>query len=127
MDANDGSVHSSARLPASSPGGAVEPANRATIAKNRFQTPLEVPAERYELRDPFAEAVYRANNFLEIVAKADQLGSTRFTAIDEKDMRTTVQKVGDTWQRGPQHASAPERAADPVLANDEIPQSAKVA
>ena len=127
MDANDGSVHSSTRLPASSPGGAVEPASRATIAKNHFQTPLEVPAERYELRDPFAEVIYRANKLPEIVAKADQLGSTRFTAIDEKDMRTTVQKVGDTWQRGPQHASTPERAADPVVANDEMPQSAKVA
>ena len=127
MDANDRSVHSSARLPASSPGGAVEPANRATIAKNHFQTPQEVPAERYELRDPFAEVIYRANNLPEMVAKADQLGSTRFTAIDEKNMRTTVQKVGDTWQRGPQHASTPERAADPVVANDEMPQSAKVA
>jgi len=127
MDANDGSVHSSTRLPASSPGGAVEPANRATIAKNHFQTPLEVPAERYELRDPFAEVIYRANNLPEMVAKADQLGSTRFTAIDEKNMRTTVQKVGDTWQRGPQHASTPERAADPVVTNDEMPQSAKVA
>ncbi|MBC7604834.1 MAG: hypothetical protein H7255_19530 [Ramlibacter sp.] len=126
MDANDGSVHSSTRLPASSPGGAVEPANRATIAKNHFQPPPEVPAERYELRDPFAEVIYRANNLPEMVAKADQLGSTRFTAIDEKNMRTTVQKVGDTWQRGPQHAPAPERAADPVIANDEISQSEKV-
>ena len=127
MDANDGSVHSSTRLPASSPGGAVEPANRAMIAKNHFQTPMEIPAERYELRDPFAEVIYRTNNLPEIVAKADQLGSTRFTAIDEKDMRTTIQKVGDTWQRGPQHASAPERATAPVVANDEMPQSAKVA
>ena len=127
MDANDGSVHSSARLPASSPRGAVEPANRATVAKNHFQAPLDIPAERYELRDPFAEVIYRTNNLPEIVAKADQLGSTRFTAIDEKDMRTTIQKAGDTWQRGPQHASAPERAADPVVANDEMPQSAKVA
>ena len=127
MDANDRSVHSSTRLPASSPGGAVEPANRAMIAKNHFQTPMEIPAERYELRDPFAEVIYRTNNLPEIVAKADQLGSTRFTAIDEKDMRTTIQKVGDTWQRGPQHASAPERATAPVVANDEMPQSAKVA
>ena len=31
-------------------GGTVEPANRATVAKERFQTPVDVPGERYELR-----------------------------------------------------------------------------
>ena len=49
-------------------GGTVEPANRATIAKERFQTPVDVPGERYELRDPFAEVTYRANTLPEIVA-----------------------------------------------------------
>ena len=63
------------------PGGTVEPANRATIAKEIFQTPTEVPAERYELRDPFADVTYRSNSILEIVEKAHQLGSNRFVAV----------------------------------------------
>ena len=36
----------------------------------------DTAGERYELRDPFAEVTYRANTFPEMVAKADQLGST---------------------------------------------------
>ena len=63
-------------------GGAVEPANRATIAKDLFQTPIAVPGERYELHDPFAEVTYRSNRIAEIIAKADQLGSNRFVALD---------------------------------------------
>src|SRR5258705_9472796 len=98
--------------PPSAQGGTVEPANRATIAKERFQTPINVPGERYELRDPFAEVTYRANTFPEMVAKADQLGSSRFIALDAQGKRTTVQKVEGEWQRGPQRAAAPERPVD---------------
>ncbi|MEP7102673.1 MAG: LPD7 domain-containing protein [Burkholderiales bacterium] len=98
--------------PTSAPGGTVEPANRATIAKERFQTPIDVPAERYELRDPFAEVTYRANTFPEMAAKADQLGSSRFIALDAQGKRTTVQKVDGEWKRGPQLAAAPERPVD---------------
>ena len=116
MDADDGQIRNQARRPAPTQGGTLEPANRAPIAIDRFQTPIEVPGERYELRDPFAEVTYRANTFAEIAAKADQLGSSRFTAIDAKGSRTTVQKVDGQWerggQRGAQRAALPERPLD---------------
>ena len=122
MDAEN----SQARRPAAAQGGTVEPANRATIAKDRFQTPIDVPGERYELRDPFAEVTYRANTFPEIVAKADQLGSSRFTAIDTQGARTTVQKVDGEWQRGPQRAALPERPLDATPIRDDGPQPTNV-
>ena len=107
------------RRPMPAPGGTVEPANRAPIAKERFQTPVDTPGERYELRDPFAEVTYRANSFPEIVAKADQLGSRRFVAVDAQGKRTTLEKVDGQWQRGPQRAAAPERPIDATPDRDE--------
>lgn len=111
-------------------GGTVEPANRATVAKDRFQTPTDVPRERYELRDPFADVTYRANTLPEIVAKADQLGSSRFTAIDDEGRRTTLQRVDGEWkregQRGPQRAAAPERPLDGTPIRDDVPQVSNV-
>lgn len=112
--------------PTSAQGGTVEPANRATIAKERFQTPIEVLAERYELRDPFAEVTYRANTFPEMVAKAEQLGSNRLVALDAEGRRTTVQKVDGEWQRGPKLAAAPERPIDGTPARDDVPQATNV-
>jgi Large polyvalent protein-associated domain 7 len=97
---------------ASTQGGTVEPGNRAAVAKEVFQTPTDAPGERYELRDPFAEITYRSNNLIGMVAKADQLGTTRFVAIDEAGKRTPVQKVGDEWHRGPPRPAAPERTVD---------------
>ena len=117
---------SPSRRPASAQGGTVEPANRATVAKERFQTPIDVPGERYELRDPFAEVTYRANTFPEMVAKADQLGSSRFIALDTEGKRTTVQKVDGEWQRGPQRAAAPERPVDATPVRDDVPQATNV-
>lgn len=121
MDANN-SPPSNASTPGASPptvpamGGTVEPANRATVAKERFQTPLEPAAPRYELRDPFAEVTYRTNSFSEMVAKANQLGSSRFIAIDEQGHRSTVQKANGRWQTdpatGPQHMPALEQPAN---------------
>ena len=105
-------------------GGTVEPANRATIAKELFQTPIDLPGERYELRDPMAEVTYRSNKLAEIIAKADQLGSRRFIAIDGEGKRTTVQRVDGEWQRGPQRLAAPERPLDPVPVRDEVPDVA---
>ena len=82
------------------PGGVVEPANRATVAKQAFQTPIEPAAgERYELRDPFAEVTYRVNSFAEMVAKADQLSATKFSAIGVDGSQTTVVKVDGQWKR----------------------------
>ena len=106
-------------------GGTVEPANRATIAKDLFQTPIEAPGERYELRDPLAEVTYRSNRIAEIIAKADQLGSNRFIALDAEGKRTTVQRADGEWQRGPQRPAAPERSLDPVPERDEVPDVAR--
>jgi hypothetical protein len=117
---------SASRRPTSAQGGTVEPTNRATVAKERFQTPIDVPSERYELRDPFAEVTYRANTFPEMVAKADQLGSSRFIALDAEGKRTTVQKVDGEWQRGPQRAAAPERPVDATPVRDDVPQTTNV-
>ncbi len=82
-------------------GGTVEPANRATVAKEQFQTPIEPATPRYELRDPFAEVTYRSKSFPEIVAKANQLGSSRFVEVDEQGQRTVVQKSNGRWERAP--------------------------
>ena len=123
MDADN----SPARQGVPTQGGTVEPANRAPVAIAKFQTPEPEPGERYELRDPFAEVTYRANTFPEMVAKADQLGSTRFVAVAEDGKRTTMQKVDGGWQRGEQLPAQPERPLDPGPARDEVPEAASSA
>ena len=123
MDADN----SPARPAAPVQGGTVEPANRAPVSIAKFQTPEPEPGERYELRDPFAEVTYRANTFPEMVAKADQLGSTRFVAVAEDGKRTPIQKVDGAWQRGEQRPAPPERPLDPGPARDEVPETASVA
>ena len=95
------------------PGGTVEPANRAAVAKQHFQTPEEPAAERFELRDPFAEVTYRTGSLDEIAAKADQLGATRFHAISPDGKRTPVVKVEGEWQR------ADARDPKPAVEKDE--------
>ena len=122
MDADN----SPARLPASTQGGTVEPANRATVAKERFQTPADTAGERYELYDPFAEVTYRSRNLQEMTAKAEQLGSSRFIAVAEDGKRTPLQKVDGEWQRGPQRPALPERPLDPSPERDEVTEPAKV-
>lgn len=81
------------------PGGTVEPANRAAVAKERFQTPERPAAERFELRDPFAEVTYRTNSFDAMVAKANQLEALKFAAVDANGNRTAVNKIGGVWRR----------------------------
>lgn len=122
MDADN----SPTRLPGSARGGTVEPANRATVAKERFQTPADRTGERYELYDPFAEVTYRSKNLQDMTAKAGQLGSSRFIAVAEDGKRTMLQKVGDEWQRGPQRSTLPERPLDPGSEHDEVREAAKV-
>ncbi|MGM9484892.1 LPD7 domain-containing protein [Roseateles sp. NT4] len=107
--------------PASTPQGrTVEPASRAAVAIARFQTPPESPEERFELRDPFAEVTYHAKSLTDMVAKAEQLGSTRFTAIAANGTRTPVLKNGNEWQRGAQLGPRPERPLDPGPAKDDV-------
>ena len=126
MDADNFPARIPARTTVPTQGGTVEPANRATIAKDLFQTPIDVPAERYELRDPFAEVTYRANTLSAMVAKADQLGSNRFIALDAEGKRTTAQKVDGEWQRGLQRAAAQERPIDATPIRDDVPEVMKV-
>ena len=97
------------RRSAPAQGGTVEPANRAPVAIERFQMPNDSTGERYELRDPFAEVTYRANTLPEMIAKAEQLGSTRFVAVAEDGKRTSIQKVRwrmATWAAAPSGARA---------------------
>jgi hypothetical protein len=113
MDAdNRPTAHpAAAPSPVNAHGGTVEPANRASVARARLQALGDLPGERYELRDPFAEVTYRAYSLPEMTAQAERLGSSRFTAIDAQGRRTTVNKVDGTWQRGPQRPPQPERPA----------------
>jgi len=122
MDADNSPV----RQAAPAQGGTVEPANRAPVAIERFQTPNDTTGERYEMRDPFAEVTYRANTFPEMIAKADQLGSTRIVAVAEAGKRMPIQKIDGEWQRGPQRAAATERPLDPVPARDKVPEATNV-
>ena len=67
---------------------------------------------------------YRTNSFPEMVAKANQLGSSRFIAIDEQGHRSTVQKANGRWQTapaiGPQQIPATERPASVSPARDDV-------
>jgi len=118
------------RRPPQTPGGTVEPANRATVAKERFQTPTAEAGERYELRDPFVEVTYRANTLPEMVTKAEQLGSSRFVAVAEDGKRTQIQKLDGQWvrdgQRGPQQTAEPERPVGPTPVRDPTPEATNV-
>jgi hypothetical protein len=109
------------KRPPQQPGGSVEPANRATVAKEKFQTPLDQPGPRFELRDPFAEVTYRTKTFAEMVAKADQLNSNRFTAVDAEGQRSNVQKVDGKWPKDPALAPQKEAPKDVLARKDSIP------
>lgn len=101
-------------------GGTVEPANRAAVAKEKFQTPRQIQGERFELRDPFAEVTYPARTMAEMIIKADELGSHRFTAIADDGKRTPVVKVGNQWQREQQLPARTERPLDPGPAQGDL-------
>ena len=104
------------------PGGVIEPANRAKVAKQVFQTPIgPVSGERYELRDPFAEVTYRVGSYAEMVAKADQLEATRFSAIGVDGTKTTVVKVDGRWRRpNTRVTQAPARDREPVARAENV-------
>lgn len=125
MDADAAADRPAAQINGPTNGGSVEPANRAAVAKARFQTP-EPAGERYELRDPLADVTYRTANFDEMAAKARQLGRQRFVAVAEDGQRTTVQQVDGRWQRGEPRAAAPVRPAEPGISRDEVPDASNV-
>ena len=103
-------------------GGAVEPANRAAAAKERFQTPADAVGERYEHRDPFADVTYRVKTFDEMVAKAEQLGTSRFYAVSEDGKRTPINKINGVWQRN----DGPSLQVPPRSTTEERSSSARV-
>ena len=113
MDTDAIPVRATPRHPVAGPGGTVAPANRAALAKALFQTPLDEPQTRYELRDPFAEVTYRAPTFAAMVAKADELGSHRFVEVDTQGRRTPILKVDGRWERDGQPAPTHRRADNP--------------
>lgn len=113
--------HSSNPGSAPTRGGTVEPAKRATVAKDRLQRPDREPAEHFELRDPFFDVTYRARTFDEMSAKAEQMGASRFTAIDADGSRTPVQKSNGQWHRGAPLPALPERPSDPMTTRDGVP------
>jgi hypothetical protein len=106
----------------SRPGGTIYPNDLGDIALASIRRRAAGGSLRYELRDPFAEVTYRTANLQDIVAKADKLGSDRFTEIDEADRRTTMRKVGAQWQRDAQRPAVAPRAAEPVNERDEVPE-----
>lgn len=95
--------------PPARPGGTVVPTDRAVPRQRDPRTRDDPPGTRYELRDPLAEVTWRTDSFDAMVGRAEQLGSTRFTAIDAEGQRTAVRKQGDAWP-----LPAPARREDPV-------------
>lgn len=96
------------------PGGTVEPANRAKVAREAFQMPNEPRGKHYELRDPFAEVTYRIDSFADMTVKADQLGATRFHAIGADGSRTPVVKVGRDWKDPDTRATMSDRSTPAI-------------
>jgi len=119
MDADSSPVPSSGNRGS---GGTVEPANRATVARQVFQMPDEPAKTRYELRDPFAEVTYRADSFADMVVKADRLGASRFVQVGADGSRTTVSKIDGEWKhpkarlvQTPAQQATPDKRADNVV------------
>ena len=80
-------------------GGTVQPVKRKTLPKQRVPTPEATSAERYELRDPFAEVTYRAKTYPEMVSQAERLGAIRFYVVEADGKRIPVEKVDGEWRR----------------------------
>jgi Large polyvalent protein-associated domain 7 len=105
----------------SRPGGTIFPDNLGDIALASIRRRAASQAVRYELRDPFAEVTYRTESLSDILAKADKVGSDRFTEIDQAGLRTTVRKVDGQWQRGPQRPALALHVSEAPNQRDEVP------
>jgi hypothetical protein len=102
-------------------GGSVEPADRASIAKARAQTPVP-RGETYELRDPFAEVTYREPTMKAIVAHADRLDASRIVAVGPDGSRTPIHRVGNGWERQPTLRPQPP-APEQAVADEPAPKA----
>ena len=78
------------------PGGSIE---MAAASRVRTGPIIQANAERFELRDPFAEVTYHFKTAPEALAKAEHLGALRFVAIDDAGIRSPVSKVDGQWIR----------------------------
>ena len=96
-------------------GGNVEPGDRGFVAKDRAQA--TTPSERFELHDPRADLTYRTRTFVDMVTRANQIGASRFVAIDPEGVRSTVSKVAGVWRRDVREA---RRAAEPKAETDRV-------
>lgn len=108
---------SSPNLPPPKSGGSVEPLRRAKAP--REAAPAAPDGTRYELRDPFAEVTYRHDRLADIVAKAEQLGSTRLTVIGPDGARRSMSRIGERWELTPgpeQREAAPDAGPRPQSA-----------
>jgi hypothetical protein len=86
---------------AARPAAALEPADRAAVAKRLFQTPHDTPTPRFECADPLStDAVpvtYRGADFDDIAAQADRVGATRIDSLDACGRRTTWSRERGHW------------------------------
>jgi hypothetical protein len=95
----------------------IEPADRARVAKELFQTPHDPPALAFECHDPLSRAAdpvtYRSESFEDIVSLAERVGATHIEAVDPQGERTA-------WNRcaGALPTSAPPAA--PNTAGSEV-------
>lgn len=117
----DTEPHASATSGTYRSGGTIEPGKDRSRAVQEAapaspagtaRLPRAKPGERYELRDPFEEVIYHGTSIAKMRTRAEQLGSTRFTAIDAQGRRSFVQKQQDGWHRVP--IAGPQRPESPV-------------
>lgn len=72
---------------------------------------------RYQLRDPFAETTFHFATASQAIAKADEMGATRFQHISAAQSSSQVDKVDGQWfVRG--QPTPPDRSQEPPGAND---------
>ena len=106
-------------------GGTVQQVKRKALSKQRVPTPEAASAERYELRDPFAEVTYRAKTYPEMVSQAERLGAIRFHVVEADGKRIPVEKVDGEWKRmnvtelqpGVRSEDQGQRSANPAQAS----------
>jgi hypothetical protein len=104
------------------PGGTVQPAKPTTVGKQRRADPETSLAERYELRDPFAEVTYRAKTLPEMVLQAERLGAIRFHVVEPDGTRIPVKRSNGEWKRSETRETPPT-----VSAKDNVQRSADAA
>lgn len=65
----------------------------------RIQNDLSKAQYRYEVQDPFTDAKYLISTAEEMIAKADELGFTRFQGYTSDRTVSQISKVDGEWTR----------------------------